>query len=218
MRHIKLHFDYKSLDLERCPHCGIARPALHYHYKYREPGGGDLPAWDDSVKGRIWGLFQCRACGQMVLARTDFDYPSALSGYETIFPSQRAVPKNLPSIAANYLKQAFDTLGSPDAATVMAASAIDAMLKDKGFKSGSLNARIDAARDKGEVTADMASWAHHVRLEANDVRHADEAKPHATKAEAVQAVEFAEALGRYMYELPAKVTRGIEKSVGKPKQ
>ena len=57
---------------------------------------------------------------------------------------------------------------------MLAASAVDAMLKVKGYKDGSLYQRIKDAAAGHIITADMATWAHQVRLDANDQRHADE--------------------------------------------
>ena len=44
-------------------------------------------------------------------------------------------------------------------------------LQDKGLKEGTLYARIDQAAKEHLVTLEMASWAHQVRLDANDERH-----------------------------------------------
>ena len=42
------------------------------------------------------------------------------------------------------------------------------LLKDNGYKEGSLNSRIDSASKDHLITAEMAAWAHEIRLEAND--------------------------------------------------
>jgi hypothetical protein len=93
---------------------------------------------------------------------------------------------------------------------MLAASAVDAMLKAKNYTEGSLYRRIDKASQDNVITSDMALWAHHVRLEANDVRHADANDPHATADEARQSVEFATALGHFLFVLPSRVRRGLE--------
>ena len=62
----------------------------------------------------------------------------------------------------------------------------------------------------------MAKWAHQVRLDANDQRHADESAPLSTKQDAERSVRFALALAEILFVLPARVTRGIEES--KPKK
>jgi hypothetical protein len=92
---------------------------------------------------------------------------------------------------------------------MLAASAVDAMLKAKNYQTGGLYERIERAAAEHVITADMSQWAHHVRLEANDRRHADADNPHATKDEAEQAVEFAAALGHILFVLPSRVRRGL---------
>ncbi|HKU19311.1 MAG TPA: DUF4145 domain-containing protein, partial [Candidatus Saccharimonadales bacterium] len=86
--------------------------------------------------------------------------------------------------------------------------AIDAMLKDKGFKDGSLNSRIDAAAKSHLITQEMAAWAHDIRLEANDQRHADETASLPSSADAAKVIEFANALAQFLYVLPARVEKG----------
>jgi hypothetical protein len=86
---------------------------------------------------------------------------------------------------------------------MLAASAVDAMLKTKGYPKGSLYSRIKQAADDHLITADMALWAHHVRLEANNPRHVDEDEPHANPEAAGQAVEFAAALANILFVLPS---------------
>jgi hypothetical protein len=100
---------------------------------------------------------------------------------------------------------------------MLAASAVDALLKAKGYPEGRLYDRINQAAADHVITEDMAAWAHHVRLEANDPRHADTARPHATRAEAEQTVEFAEALAQFLFVLPARVARGVKAAGGTPK-
>jgi hypothetical protein len=59
------------------------------------------------------------------------------------------------------LQQAYETLHSPDAAAVMAGSAVDAMLKPRGYYvDGSLYARVDKAVADHVLTKEMGDWAH----------------------------------------------------------
>ena len=96
---------------------------------------------------------------------------------------------------------------------MLAASAVDAMLKAKGYKDGSLNQRIKKAEADHIITADMAAWAHQVRLDANDERHADESARFPTTEEAQRSLDFALALAEILFVLPARVTRGLQESV-----
>jgi hypothetical protein len=91
---------------------------------------------------------------------------------------------------------------------MLAASAVDSMLKEKGLLNDTLNARIKQAADTHLITRDMAAWAHDVRLDANEPRHADTKRPHHTLESAERAVEFALALGEVLFVLPARVLRG----------
>lgn len=84
------------------------------------------------------------------------------------------------------------------------------MLKHVGYKDGSLYNRIDAALKDNVLTNGMAKWAHAVRLDANEVRHADDENPHVSKDEAEQTVEFAEALGSFLFVLTARIDKGIK--------
>lgn len=189
--------------LKRCPHCSIASPKLTRVWASNGPtprtdGGGAHP----------WGAFICATCGGVTVAKAEFwrGGPRIIS----LFPRAKAAHEDIPVVARTFLQQAFDTLHAPDASTVMAASAVDAMLKAKGYDNGTLYARIDQALADNVLTRGMATWAHSVRLEANSVRHADEAKPHASPEEAAQTVEFAEALGNFLFVLTARIERGIE--------
>ncbi|MBX4972619.1 DUF4145 domain-containing protein [Rhizobium lentis] len=127
-----------------------------------------------------------------------------------LYPAEKSAHEDLPDVARKFLQQAYETLHAPDASTMMAASAVDAMLKEKGYAAGSLYHRIDQALADNVLTQGMATWAHSVRLEANGVRHADVAKPHATPEDASRTVEFAEALGNFLFVLTARIERGIQ--------
>ena len=47
------------------------------------------------------------------------------------------------------------------------------MLKERGYIEGKLFPRIEKAEKDGLLTTHMADWAHDIRLDANDERHAD---------------------------------------------
>ena len=100
---------------------------------------------------------------------------------------------------------------------MLAASAVDAMLKAKGYKDDSLYARINQAVTDHLITKDMGKWAHDVRLDANDQRHVDDKAALPTEADAKRVVEFTKSLAMFLFVLPAMVTRGI-KEAEQPKQ
>lgn len=187
-----------QLDLKRCPHCNVDTPTLTLHTNV------ETIDFTSSYK-RIWGFYGCNRCGGIVTA--------AASGWGqdvmALFPSGTDIDAAIPNRARMYLEQALNSLSSPAGAVMLAASAVDAMLKAKNLKDGSLYARIDKAATDHLITAEMAAWAHDVRLDANDQRHADVDVSLPDTSDAKRAVDFALALAQFIFVLPARVQRGI---------
>jgi len=127
-----------------------------------------------------------------------------------MYPAPLDVDENIPNRAKAYLEQAINSISSPAGAVMLAASSVDAMLKEKGLKEGSLYKRIDQAANDHLITAEMATWAHEVRLDANDQRHSDEEAELPSPDDAKRSIEFVKALGQFLFVLPALVQRGIE--------
>jgi len=125
-----------------------------------------------------------------------------------IYPEPASVDEAIPDMARQYLQQALDSIHAPAGAVMLAASAVDAMLKDKGYQDGSLYSRIEKAASDHLITADMAEWAHEVRLDANDQRHADTEAAIPSGEDAKRVIDFVKALGQFMFVLPQKVQRG----------
>ena len=191
------------IGLSRCPHCSIANPTLSRMWAH----GGPTPRRDGG-QGKLWGSFLCTSCGSVVTA-TGADGGNVIV-VERTFPEQRTAHSDIPEPARTFLQQAYDTLHAPDAAAVMAGSAVDGMLKAIGLSEGSLYKRIDEALARNLLTQGMAEWAHAVRLGSNRPRHADEEKPHVSPDEAKQSVEFAESLGNFLFVLTSKIETGIK--------
>ncbi len=129
-----------------------------------------------------------------------------------IWPRLSMPDESIPERAREYLRQAQETYAQAAPSIVMSASAIDSMLKTKGYKDGTLYARIDKAPQDHVITPDMAKWAHQVRLDANDQRHADEGAPLPSQTDAERCAQFALALAEVMFVLPSRVTRGIQET------
>ena len=187
-----------QLPLDRCPHCTVARPTLNLQW-------GAQSANFAGTAIHFWAVFRCNSCGSMVLACAPDNQNSDL---KEAWPSAVNVSECIPARAREFLSQAIASLHAPAGAVMLTASAVDAMLKDKGMKEGSLSARIEAAAKAHFITAEMAAWAHEVRLDANDQRHADESAGLPSAADAKKAIEFASALAQFVYVLPAQVERG----------
>ncbi len=118
----------------------------------------------------------------------------------------------IPDRVQSYLNQASDSLNAPSGSVMLSASAVDAMLKDKNYKEGSLYKRIDQSVKDGLITKEMGTWAHEIRLDANEQRHADEAFEMPKQEDAKRCLKFANTLATLLYVLPSMVTRGIEEA------
>ena len=189
----------------RCPHCGVANPDMvriwrsHGFLSRGTPG----PVHQ-------WGVYKCSSCGGAVLAKCKDGDSAANPPIAEVIPSAKSAHEDIPEPARKFLQQAYDTLHAPDAAAVMAGSAVDAMLKQLGYTEGNVYDRIKKAVEDHKLTEGMGQWAHEVRLGSNRPRHADANRPHVTSDEAKQSVEFAEALGFFLFVLTKRVERGTE--------
>ena len=156
----------------------------------------------------------CSNCKGIVVAKSHMATGESGPFYRVLetFPSAPAVEEEVPEPARNYLEQAHRTLGdAPDAAAMVASSSVDAMLKNKGFDNSkkSLHDRIDQAVESRLLTEDMGKWAHHVRFVSNNPRHADDQDPHVSPEQARIVVDFADALGEFLFVLPSRAEKAI---------
>ena len=192
------------LEVDRCPHCQVDRPLLTRAWQFttHTHSGG---------RQRVWGAYVCSRCGGVTIAAATSENSDVIEMY----PDAQRADVALPPVARSYLDQAIRSRHAPAGAVMLTASAVDAMLKAKGYKDGSLYSRIKRAAADHVITADMETWAHQVRLDANDPRHADEERPLPDDDDARRCVEFAKALGDFLFVLPARVTRGLQDAAQK---
>jgi hypothetical protein len=158
---------------------------------------------------RHWANYICNRCGGVLLVSGEGGSGSEVTA---IYPSAESVHPDVPDRASSYLKQAIASQHAPAGAVMLAASAVDAMLKQKGLVDGTLNSRIKAAAEQHLITAEMAEWAHEVRLEANGQRHVDEDAAMPMAEDAKRVIEFAQALAQFLFVLPTRVARGRQKA------
>jgi Domain of unknown function (DUF4145) len=193
-----------ELRIPRCPHCNVDNPSMTTR------AGFDTK--DSEGRGkRTWRAYGCARCGGVVTACA----PQEGMEVGGMFPQPVMVDLSISGKAHRFLTQAIHSIHAPAGAVMLAASAVDAMLKEKGYSDGSLYARINAAASDHLITKEMATWAHEVRLDANDQRHADSQADLPSEADAQRCVEFALALAQFLFVLPARVQRGLEDAAKK---
>lgn len=192
----------KTLKLKRCPHCSVDNPNLTTVEKEF------ITAADNGTNRRIWNVYRCNRCGGVIIASCT----EANRNVNEIYPTIYKLDEVLPDKVREYLQQAIDSVFAPAGSVMLCASSVDAMLKEKGLKNGSLYSRIKLAVEKGILTEEMSTWAHQVRLDANDQRHSDEEATLPTSEDAKKVIEFTQTLAEFLFVLPSKVNRGIEKT------
>ncbi|QAB15838.1 DUF4145 domain-containing protein [Hydrogenovibrio thermophilus] len=188
----------QNLVIDRCPHCSVANPNLSAKQQLdtRDHMGANY---------RVWNVYACERCGGVVTAASFADRGEVVE----IYPLPKSIKEDIPERPRSFLQQAIDSLHAPSGAVMLAASAVDSMLKLKGYAKGSLYDRIEKTVKDHVITQDMATWAHEVRLDANDQRHADEEASLPSQADAERVVDFAMALAEILFVLPSRVQRGI---------
>lgn len=190
-----------KLEVERCPHCSVHKPNLTKisDFETKNHRGGHK---------RFWVCYFCQSCGGAVLACA----PRFLQPINEIYPMPEIIDDCIPERAKNYLDQAIGSIHTPAGSVMLAASAVDAMFKAKDYKKGSLYSRIKLAVKENLITKEMETWAHEVRLDANDQRHSDESVELPNEETAKKVIDFTLALAEFLFVLPSRVERGIEDS------
>lgn len=191
------------LHLERCPHCNVAKPNLGRQTSC-DTKAGNGGNW------RLWVVYACKTCGGCLLTVATY-HPSKEFHIHDTWPEPQDVDEAVPLRARQFLQQALSCLQAPAGASMLAASSVDAMLKEIGLTEGSLYKRIEEAHQQHFITAEMAAWAHEVRLDANDQRHADEGADLPDEADARKSIEFVQALAQFLFVLPSRVAIGRRK-------
>ena len=195
-----------SLPLERCPHCAIGQPQLaRVSERENNRRGGH----------RRWGVYECLTCGGLVVAAARAEDPAhAIVECYPMAPDDP--PDTIPARPRAYLRQARDLLSQATGSVTLSASAVDAMLKEKGLKDGRLYERIHDAVAQHLISEEMAQWAHQVGLDPNDPRYADERASMPTTEDAQRCLSFELTLAEILFVLPGRVTRGIVESERRP--
>lgn len=188
----------ENLELSRCPHCFVDKPNLVAMQGFETTD-------HKNNNHRFWGVYECKCCGGLILASS----PKSRGEVKEIYPKGTEIDPTIPARAREYLRQARESIHSPAGSVILSASAVDAMLKKKGYSEGSLFNRINKAKEEHLITDSMADWAHEVRLDANEQRHDEESVPLPNEDDARRILDFALALAQFLFVLPARIQRGL---------
>lgn len=200
-----------------CPHCGAEKIGFHMAAVHEGPR-------DHHIAPRFRTVLICPHCQEIVIAvflrkpNNPAGSPMEVGGDPRAFgfalldtypkPTPSRCPEHTPDSLKRLFLQAADAnkRGAPDASGAMSRKVIDnstqLLLKDEAKRYGTIHARIEALRDKGALTPDLADWAHQVRLGGNDAAH--DLEPF-TPEEADELLDFAELYLIYVYSLPERL-------------
>lgn len=206
-----------------CPHCGTRGSGFDINYR-RSSG---------RQKQFSYALATCGICdrpialeyqdilegvqysGVVDIAAHNVDFPDKNFLVHEIWPaSTEDVPSDLPKNVANFFLQGIrnEKAEQWDAAGAMLRKSLDVATKclDPSLAGKSLFERINTLAKAGRLTADLATWAHEVRIGGNSSVHDDDPE---TKEDVAAIHEFCRAVLLYSFTLPALVATRSSRSV-----
>lgn len=164
----------------------ISQHGYSKYFNYRDSNQVDI-----NIEGRIgydsqWGIVRKV-------------YPVAL---------EHKAPLATPERVSKFFIEAKQNLerGNYETVVGLARKVIDIATHNLGVAAdisiNNLSARINRLKDNNLLTADMAEWAHIVRLDGNESVHTDEIF---TASEAKEILDFTETFLLYSYTLPSMI-------------
>jgi hypothetical protein len=180
---------------------------LAYHAEKKKPNSG---------KRLNFALYQCLNCMGFVHVLWSADEFASMRGnglysYRILPWPLNAKPEpseNWPPGMTRFWIQAHDSLTKEnwDAANVMARSALQFVVREKGAVGGKLSAQINDLATKGVLHPLMKDWAHEVRLLANESAHPEAPMPDEVSPQDVRDIlNFLDLLLLYLYDLPKQI-------------
>lgn len=115
--------------------------------------------------------------------------------------------QNWPEPVQRYWIQAKDSLQSEnwDAAALMARSALQLVMRDKGANGGTLKAEIKDLVEKKILLPTMEDWSTEVRELGNESAHPSAKTAPTEPQDARDVVQFLDYLLLYLYDLPKQI-------------
>ena len=175
---------------------------LHHH----EKKNGD--------KTLNFDIYNCGNCGNPIMifwSASTSPGSRDMHDYRTLpWPrSTTSFPEHWPKDVGRYWMQARRSLEgkSWDAASVMARSAIQLIMRYQEAQGDNLKQEIDDLAKKGILPPIMKEWSHEVRLLGNDSAHPTPGDKGSDEKDAKDVVEFLGVLLNTTYDLPHQIAQ-----------
>jgi Domain of unknown function (DUF4145) len=189
-----------------CAFCGEkGNFALAYHAEKKKA---------NSSKKLNFDVYQCRNCiGYIHVLWSTAEFANFGRGrydFKTLpWPIGKPDPsEHWPPVVQRFWVQAKDSITNEnwDAAAVMARSALQFALRDKGATPAKLFKEIEELANRGILHPLMKDWSHEVRELGNDSAHPDLNAPPTDPKDARDIVQFLDFLLMYLYDLPKHIS------------
>lgn len=163
----------------------------------------------NSSKKLYFDTYKCGNCSSFSLVF--WSGSRDLHNYRVIpYPIKyNQAPEYLPEAIGRYWLQAHRNIrdGNWDSVAVMARSALQIALREKGAQGNSLRDEINCLASRGELPPLMKEWADKVRLLGNDGAHPNLNSEGVSSVDAQDVTSFLDFLLEYLYELPLKIEK-----------
>lgn len=190
-----------------CPFCGErGNFALEHHAEKKK---------SNSRKRLNFDLYRCNNCFgfvQVLWSAGELSQGAyGLYGYRVQpWPlSGKPEPsENWPEGMKRFWVQSHDSMKSEnwDAAAIMARSALQFVVVERGAAGGNLKAQIEDLTAQGVLHPLMKDWAHELRLLANESAHpAQDSSAPPDPQDVRDIVNFLDSFLLYLYDLPAQI-------------
>lgn len=184
-----------------CPFCSEkGKFELEYHAEKKKPNGHKKLNFD---------TYKCANCAgyvQALWSANEYGGSRGIHDYRVQpWPIGKAKPSdNWPAEVSRFWTQAHDSErnGNLDAATVMARSALQVALRERGAIGNSLKEEIEDLANKGVLPKIIREWADEVRLIANESAHPTTGDDEPDKVDVSDIVKYLDYLLMYLYDLP----------------
>ena len=126
-------------------------------------------------------------------------------------------PEHWPEAVGRYWLQAKRSLRDEnwDAAAVMARSAMQVALREKGASGSTLKQEINHLASSGVLPALMKDWAHELRVLGNESAHPAASQPPTESLDAKDIVRYLDFMLTYLYDLPKDIEQYRERRIAK---
>jgi hypothetical protein len=168
----------------------------------------------NSSKRLNFDVYQCHNCaGYVHVLWSAQEFTGVIHDYRVLPWPLDAKPEpneEWPVGMHRFWVQAHDSLTNEnwDAANVMARSALQFVVQEKGATGRTLKAQIEDLVTKGTLHPLMKDWAEEVRIFANESAHPDAPIPaDATPQDSRDIVNFLDLLLLYLYDLPHQIAQ-----------